>query len=52
MFALYEILTGKKPSPNVTKICGWIGFVFIVLFFWVFPEWLSGIMDSVLGLFF
>ena len=52
VFALYEILTGKKPSPNVTKICGWIGFVFIVLFFWVFPEWLSGIMDSVLGLFF
>ena len=52
VFALYEMITGKKPSPGFTKVCGWIGFVFIVLFFWVFPEWLNGILDSVFGLFF
>ncbi len=47
VFALYEIIAGKKPSAGFTRICGWIGFIFIVLFFWVFPEWLSGILDSV-----
>lgn len=52
VFALYEIITGKKPSPGFTKACGWIGFILIVLFFWVFPEWLEGILDWVFGLFF
>ena len=52
VFALFEIITGKKPSPRVTKVCGWIGFIIIVLFFWVFPEWLSGILGRVFGLFF
>ena len=52
VFAIYEMITGRKPSPTFTKVCGWIGFVFIVLFFWVFPEWLGGIIDSVLKLFF
>ena len=50
VFALYEILTGKKPSSGFTKICGWIGFIFIILFFWVFPGWLDGIIDYVIGL--
>lgn len=52
VFALFEIITGKKPSPGFTKVCSWIGFVFIVLFFWVFPEWLNGILASVFNLFF
>ena len=52
VFAIYEMITGRKPSATVTQACGWIGFVFIVLFFWVFPEWLNGIIDSVFKLFF
>lgn len=52
VFALFEIITGKKPSQGFTTACGWIGFIFIVLFFWVFPEWLDGILDSVFKLFF
>lgn len=52
VFAIYEMITGRKPSQMFTNVCGWIGFVFIVLFFWVFPEWLSGILDGVFGLFF
>lgn len=52
VFAIYEILTGKKPSPVFTKACGWIGFIFIVLFFWVFPEWLDSIIQSIFDLFF
>ncbi|MBR5699324.1 MAG: site-2 protease family protein [Prevotella sp.] len=52
VFALYEIVTGKKPSPAFTKVSGWIGFAFIVLFFWVFPEWLDGLLDRVFRLFF
>lgn len=52
VFALYEIITGKKPAQWFTRTCGWIGFAFIVLFFWVFPEWLSGILHWVFGLLF
>lgn len=52
VFALYEIITGKKPSPAFTKVCGWIGFIFIILFFWVFPGWLNGIIDFVYRAFF
>ena len=52
LFSLYEIVTGKKPSPGFTNVCGWIGFVFIVLFFWVFPEWLGGLLDGVFRLVF
>jgi membrane-associated protease RseP (regulator of RpoE activity) len=52
VFALYEMVTGKKPSTGFTNACGWIGFLFIVLFFWVFPEWMNGILDSVFKLFF
>ena len=52
VFALFEMITGKKPSPGFTKVCSSIGFVFIVLFFWVFPEWLGTMMDWVIGLFF
>ena len=52
MFAIYEMITGKKPSQQFTKVCGMIGFFFIILFFWVFPEWLNGIVDGVLNIFF
>ena len=47
VFALFEIITGRKPSPKFTKICGWIGFIFIIIFFWFFPEWLNRILDIV-----
>ena len=49
VFALFEMITGKKPSKQFTKICAWIGFIFIILFFWIFPEWLNGILDVVFG---
>ena len=52
VFALYEIITGKKPSPMFTKVCGWIGFIFIILFFWVFPEWLGNIIERVFDMLF
>ena len=47
VFALFEIITGRKPSPTFTRLCGWIGFILIILFFWIFPEWLGGILESV-----
>ena len=52
VFAIYEMITGRKPSQGFTTACGWIGFIFIVLFFWVFPDWLNGILHNVFGLFF
>lgn len=52
VFAVYEMISGKKPSPQFVKICGMIGGVLIVLFFWVFPEWLNGIISSVFRAFF
>ena len=52
VFALYEIVTGKKPSQGFTNACAWIGFIFIILFFWIFPEWLDGLLENVFGMFF
>ena len=52
LFALYEIITGRKPSPTFTKYCGMIGFAFIILFFWVFPHWMNGFLDKILEIFF
>lgn len=52
VFALFEIITGKKPSPKFTMLCGKIGFIFIIIFFWFFPEWLNRILDIVFGAFF
>ena len=52
VFALYEIVTGEKPSTAFTNVCAWIGFIFIILFFWVFPDWLGGIIHYVLDLFY
>ncbi len=49
VFALYEMITGKKPSSGFTTVCSWIGLIFIILFFWVFPEWLGGILETVFG---
>ena len=49
MFALFEIITGRKPSPKFTMIFGRIGFLFIIIFFWFFPEWLNRILDIVFG---
>lgn len=47
VFALFEIITGKKPSSKFTMLCGKIGF--IIIFFWFFPEWLNRILDIVFG---
>lgn len=52
LFALYEMITGKKPSQGFTKVCTTIGIIFIVLFFWIFPDWLNGILGSVFRVFF
>jgi len=52
VFALYEMVSGKKPSQGFTNACAWIGFIFIILFFWVFPDWLSSIISDILGMFF
>ncbi len=48
VFALYEIITGRKPSPEFTRICSWIGFAVIILLFWVFPQWINGLLESIL----
>ena len=49
VFALFEIITGKKPSSKFTMLCGKIGFIFIIIFFWFFPEWLNRILDIAFG---
>ena len=49
LFTIYEMVTGKKPSSQFTKWSGIIGFIIIVLFFWIFPEWLNRILGSVMG---
>ena len=52
LFALYEMVTGSKPSPGFTKTCGWVGFILIVLLFWVFPQFVNGLISDILGMVF
>lgn len=52
IFACYEMITGKKPSQQFVNTCGMLGFIFIVLFFWIFPDWIRGLLSSVFGVFF
>ena len=52
IFSCYEMATGRKPSSQFVNACGMIGFVLIILFFWVFPEWVHSILDLVFGVFF
>ena len=52
IFAFYEMVTGKKPSEKFVTICGMVGFIIIILFFWVFPKWIYGILGRVLSVFF
>ena len=52
VFALFEMLTGRKPSASFTRNCGTIGFVIIILFFWVFPGWINRLLESVFQIIF
>ena len=52
IFACYEMISGRKPSKKFVQYCGMIGFILIILFFWVFPDWVNRIIDSVFGMFF
>lgn len=52
IFACYEMITGRKPSQQFVTACGAVGFILIILFFWVFPGWVHQILDRVFGLFF
>ena len=52
IFSCYEMATGRKPSSQFVNACDMIGFILIILFFWVFPEWVHGILDLVFGVFF
>ena len=52
IFACYEMVTGRKPSQQFVTACGAVGFILIVLFFWVFPSWVHQMIDYVYGMFF
>ncbi len=52
IFSLYEMVTGKKPSQRFVNICGIIGFVFIIVFFWIFPGWINKLLGPIFDLFF
>ena len=52
IFSCYEMITGRKPSPQFVKICGIIGFIIIIVFFWIFPNWIDSFLERVFELFF
>ena len=53
IFSFYEVITGKKPASWFVNICCIIGFAFIVIFFWIFPDGLlSKIIEPVIDIFF
>lgn len=51
IFSFYEMITGKKPSQSFVNVCGIVGFVIIILFFWIFPDWISSLMEHIYDLF-
>ena len=48
IFAFYEMVTGKKPSQKFVNICGVVGFIIIILFFWIFPGWTDALIDPLI----
>lgn len=52
IFSLYEMVIGKKPSQKFVNICAVIGFIIIVVFFWVFPQLLNPLIDFIINIFF
>lgn len=52
LFSCYEMITGKKPASWFVSICGIIGFIFIIIFFWIFPEWIHDfVIQPILNIF-
>lgn len=49
IFSAYEIATGHKPSAQFVNVCGIVGFVVIILLFWVFPKFVNHLIDGVLS---
>jgi len=45
LLSVYEMITGKRPSQQFTRILGWIGFAFIILFFFIYTGWMTPIFD-------
>lgn len=52
IFSFYELVTGKKPSPKFVNICGAVGFILIILFFWILPGWTDAIINPLLEILF
>lgn len=48
LFAAYEIATGHKPSEGFVRTFGTVGFVLVILLFWVFPGLVNGLVDMVM----
>ena len=52
IFALYEMVSGRKPSSQFVNICGIVGVALIVIFFWIYPDWINSVLSHVLKAFF
>jgi membrane-associated protease RseP (regulator of RpoE activity) len=52
LFESYEMITGKKMSPRFVNVCGIIGFVIIILFFFVFTGWMDKLFDPLFRMLF
>ena len=48
IFAFYEMITGIKPSPKFVNVCGVVGFIIIILFFWIFPGWTDVLINPLI----
>ena len=52
IFAFYEMISGRKPSQQFVNICGIVGFALIVIFFWIYPDWIERLIAPLLRVFF
>ena len=45
-----EMATGKGPSPKLLKTLSYIGFGLIIIFFFIYTDWVAHLMKSIMSL--
>jgi len=47
LLSIYEMITGRRPSQQFIRTLGWIGFVLIIFFFFIYTDWMAPIFEFV-----
>jgi len=47
LLSLVEMITGWQPSSQFTRVLGWVGFALIIVFFFIYTDWMTPIFEFV-----